>query len=162
MDDGAHDGTVRDNVLLHPSRFIIETERAISQFYVAPVRDLNSNTAEDLPTEIGAGAETADIAVEIQEPRPRKIVAAAQAKDRVCPCLRATGIHALRQPRSKDQLGIEAIYPSPGEHVEESRFRIDDTIIQRDGADYFLQYPRVCWRMQCRVVDRCRRSIWRK
>ena len=44
MDNGTNDGAVCSNLLLCPSRFVIEIKRAISQFQIAPVRDLDSHT----------------------------------------------------------------------------------------------------------------------
>ncbi len=70
MDGSPHDGTVRGQFLLRPSRLVIKTERPVPENQIAPARSLNSNPAEDLPAEFGADAETADIAVEIQGHRP--------------------------------------------------------------------------------------------
>src|SRR5664279_4799099 len=112
MDSGPDDRAVRGNVLLRPARLVIETESAISQLHITPVRDLDADGAEHLPAQVGAGAETADVAVEIQEHRARNIVTAAQAENWIRPGLRAAGIHArvrVQPTRPQNDLAVEIV-----------------------------------------------------
>lgn len=110
------------NLLLPVSGAILKRKDAISQLQVTPARSLDSDGAEQLPTKLRARAEAAHIAVAVQEDRPRNIVAAAQANDRIGPGLGAIGGKTcLPKVGPEDDLTVELIDSSAGEKIEVGR-----------------------------------------
>src|SRR5947209_20396110 len=135
MERGADDRPVSSNVLLCAT-LVIEAKSAIPDLQVAPAGGLNAQAPQDLPAELGAGAEAADIAISVQEERARNIVTTAQTNDRVDPCVGRLVIHShLSQVRVKANLSVEVIDPPAEKEIERGWDRVDHSISERKRSN---------------------------